>query len=115
MYSPVNAWPVRSLTPVATIGCGSLESPWMKGGGWPSGGFMRARYAGCRRGASIQLFCHSVKASSCAVRQIWASVGGGCYDLFSFFLSLQTDTNIWHLVGLACTTCTGVSSGTGLL
>jgi hypothetical protein len=77
VYSPVNAWPVRSLMQVATMGLGNLVIPLMKGGMLLSGGFVSARYAGWRRGASIHLFCHSVIASCRDVIRSWAFVGGG--------------------------------------
>jgi hypothetical protein len=43
VYSPVNAWPVRSLMQVATMGLGNLVIPLMKGGMLLSGGFVSAR------------------------------------------------------------------------
>src|SRR6266478_9446977 len=55
---------------------------------------------GCKRKAPG---CSGGKSS----RGVSTRVGeAGCYETFLFFLS---DTNVWHLVGLACTTWTGVS------
>jgi hypothetical protein len=53
VYSLVNAWPVRSLVLVITIGHGNSEIPFMKGGG-----VGRARYAYWRRGTPIQRSRH---------------------------------------------------------
>ena len=76
-YSPVKEWPVRSLKPVVAIGRGYSKIPSMNEGRVPSGGFVRARYAGWRRGASIQRSHHSAMASSRAVLGSKAFDGGG--------------------------------------
>jgi hypothetical protein len=53
--------------------CGTF----MNGGKLPSGGSVRARYAGWRCGASIQRLCHSAIASSRAVSRKKAFDRGG--------------------------------------
>jgi hypothetical protein len=58
---------------VVAVGRGNFEIPFMNGGRLLSGGFVRARYAGWRHGASVQ---RSI-GSSRAVSHSRAFDGGG--------------------------------------
>ena len=55
-YSPVKAWVVSNQMPVEKVRRGCVASPRTNGGIRPSGGKVRAMYAGWRRGASLPSF-----------------------------------------------------------